>query len=82
MFSIPSFSKLLVLVVIVAAVWIGFRLIGRLDQARKQEARRQAPGSRKEKPRVDVEETVKCGVCGAYVAARGASSCGRPDCPY
>lgn len=82
MFSIPSFSKLLVLAAIIAAVWMGFRLVGRLDKARKDEARRQARGGAAAKPRADVEETVKCPVCGAYVAARGAGFCGRPDCPY
>jgi hypothetical protein len=28
------------------------------------------------------EDMVECPKCGAYVAARGASSCGRADCPY
>ena len=27
-------------------------------------------------------EMVACRVCGDYVAARGARSCGRQDCPY
>lgn len=31
-----SLSKLLVLATILGAVWYGFRLIGRLDQARKR----------------------------------------------
>jgi uncharacterized protein len=81
MFSIPSFSKLLVLAIIVAAVWFGFRLIGRLDQARKQAARPQPEGV-KAKARPSVEETVRCPTCDAFVAARGATSCGRTDCPY
>jgi uncharacterized protein len=81
MFSIPSFSKLLVLAIIVAAVWFGFRLIGRLDKARKQAARQQPEGV-KAKARASVEETVRCPTCDAFVAARGATSCGRADCPY
>ena len=28
------------------------------------------------------EDLVPCPKCGAYVAARGATSCGRSDCPY
>ena len=28
------------------------------------------------------EDLVPCPKCGAYVAARGATSCGRDDCPY
>lgn len=80
MFSIPSFSKLLVLAIIVAAVWFGFRLIGRLDKARKEAARQ--PQGVKAKARPSVEETVRCRVCDAFVPARGATSCGRADCPY
>lgn len=38
----------------------------------------------KEAAREPVAEVdmVACRVCGDYVAARGASSCGRQDCPY
>jgi len=85
MFSIPSLSKILVLVAIIALVWFGFRFIGRLDQARKQEVRRQKQGGRAAdatRQHAGVEETVRCRVCGAFVAARGATSCGRADCPY
>lgn len=84
MFSIPSFSKILVFVAIIALVWFGFRLIGRLDQARKQEVRKAARGaaSGAKTQRPTVEETVRCRVCDAFVAARGATSCGRADCPY
>lgn len=28
------------------------------------------------------EDLIQCPKCGAYVAARGAGSCGRDDCPY
>lgn len=28
------------------------------------------------------EDMAPCPKCGAYVAARGATSCGRSDCPY
>lgn len=80
MFSIPSLGKILVLVAVVALVWYGFKLIGRLDQTRKEELRRQETGAAKKRP--TVEETVRCRVCDAFVSARGATSCGRPDCPY
>lgn len=80
MFSLPSLSKILVFVAIIAIVWFGFRLIGRLDKARQQAARKPAP--ERAKPRPSVEETVRCRVCDAFVAARGATSCGRADCPY
>ena len=80
MFTIPSLGKILVLVAVIVLVWYGFKLVSRLDQARKQELRRQEAGPAK--PRPGVEETVRCPVCDAFVASRGATSCGRPDCPY
>jgi uncharacterized protein len=80
MFSIPSIGKILVFVAIIAIVWFGFRLIGRLDKARQQAARKPAPERTKAGPAV--EETVRCRVCDAFVAARGATNCGRAGCPY
>lgn len=80
-----SLGKLLVLGVIVLAVWYGFKYRSRIEAVRaalqrERDARRQrppAPG-----PTIAVEDLVKCGRCGAYVAARATSSCGRADCPW
>ncbi len=100
-----SIQKLLVLASIIGAVWYGFKLVGRLDQARRAggQARGGAQGgTRGERGFADgvrrwasrmqhgsqpggggeTEDMVKCSVCGAYVAVRSASSCGRGDCPY
>lgn len=77
-------TKLIVLVAIVAAVWYGFKLVGRLDEARRQQGGGDAPrrrAARAEKAG-EVEDTVRCPVCGAYVVAKSASPCERPDCPY
>ena len=86
MFGIPSLGKLLVLVAIVLAVWFGFQFIGRPDRLRKDEARlKKRAGASRGKAAgtaAAVEDTVKCPICGAYVSARSASSCGRADCPY
>ena len=85
MFGLPSLQKLLVLAAIVALVWFGFKLIGRLDRQRKDAAavgRRDRRGGRADARRGSVEDMVKCRVCGAYVPARGASTCERTDCPY
>lgn len=84
-----SLQKILVLVAIVAAVWYGFKWVSRLQAARdaeaktqgKRAAKRRAPG-RPSAPADDAEDMVQCPVCRAYVQARGASSCGRSDCPY
>lgn len=88
MFGLPSLSKLLVLAAIIIAVWYGFKLLGRMDQQRKQQAklreREDAGGGARRAParETEAEEMVQCPACQAFVPARGARSCGRPDCPY
>ena len=78
-----SLTKLVLLVVIVAALWLGFRYMSRVDAIRRslreELTRRRTPGAT---PAREVEDLVKCARCGAYVAARNASACGRPDCPW
>lgn len=73
MFGI-SFAKILLLVAVVAAVWLGFKYL----------TRQSAPGPRvKAKREADkglVEDMVRCAVCGAF-QARAAGPCGRQDCP-
>lgn len=85
MFGIPSLQKLLVLAAVVAAVWYGFKLIGRLQAARKTDAALRRNAARKTGSSADApeaEDMVQCPVCQAFVPARGAASCGRGDCPY
>ena len=78
-----GFSKLAVLIGIVVAVWYGFKLVGRLDQARKQQRRGGSPTHRDSGGKApEVEDTVQCPVCKAYVVAKSAGPCDRPDCPY
>ena len=86
-----SLQKIIVLVGIVAAVWYGFKLLTRLQEARKTDAKlRQntakrpgaARGAARDEAPIEAEDMVQCPVCQAYVPARGASSCGRDDCPY
>ena len=79
-----SLTKLVVLAVVVAALWFGFRYMSRVDAIRRSlreelDRRRAPPGATSAK---EVEDLVKCARCGAYVAARNASACGRPDCPW
>jgi hypothetical protein len=78
-----SLSKLLLLLLIGAAVWFGFRYVNRADAVRRslreELARRQQP---EKASRVEAEDLVSCRACGAYVAARGATHCGRADCPW
>jgi hypothetical protein len=69
-----EFPKLVVMILVFAAVWIGYRWLN--GPARELPRRRTAPRRRANQ----AEDLVACGVCGAYVATR-AAGCGRPDCP-
>jgi hypothetical protein len=41
-----SFNKILILIAILVAVWYGFKLVGRLDRARKRKLKAQANHTR------------------------------------
>jgi len=73
-----SLSKLLVLILIIAAVWFGFKWAGKLDQARKARLRESGSGSGEG----DSRDLAECPACGTYVTAR-LDQCpeGRADCP-
>ena len=69
-----AFPKLALLILVIAAVWVGYRWLNGSARALP----RRYPGA----PRAAIrtEDLVACRVCGAYVAA-GAARCGRSDCP-
>ena len=71
-----SLAKLLVLAAIIAAVWYGFKLIGRRNQAST------VAGTKPDEGRISAEDTVECPRCATFVVTSGATSCGRADCPY
>lgn len=88
-----SIQKLLFTAAIVVAVWYGFKWVGRMKQVRDREReklRRQAgketsggaPGDAPGDTSGDTEEMVECPACGAFIAATGAKSCGKAECPY
>lgn len=72
-----SFSKLVFLAAVIAAVWYGFRWLERRKGTTPRVGKRTEPEFK-----TGVEDTVKCPQCGAFVVAKGASNCGRADCPY
>lgn len=78
-----SVGKLLLLLLLVAIVWFGFRYVSRVDAIRRalreELQRRQRPQQRES---IKAEDLVKCAQCGAYVAARTATSCDRAQCPW
>ncbi|MDF1794733.1 MAG: hypothetical protein P1U88_22685 [Thalassobaculaceae bacterium] len=69
-----SISKLVTLAVIISAVWFGFRLIGRLDAARKAKVKESRSSDRQERSgregthgRDDVVDLVRDERTGEYV---------------
>lgn len=83
-----SLTKLIVLVAAILAVWYGFRYISRLQYQKEERARlrdkvdRRADGRPATGGGRNAEDTALCAACKAYVPAKGAHNCGRPDCPY
>jgi len=80
-----SLGKLVLLAGLIAAVWYGFKYRARIEAIRRdvraEVARRQrAAGA--PPPARGVEDLVKCPECGAFVAAKGATNCGKPHCPW
>lgn len=74
-------TKLLFTVLVVAAVWYGFRYFsGRNSNA--DGGGGSVGGGGSGKPKVDAEDLTACPVCGTFVRASTATSCGRGDCPY
>jgi len=78
-----SLGKLLVLFAIVVAVWYGFRMLARRN---RPVGRDRESGRLDRRAQQDDEATVHdmetCSVCGTFVPAEAARSCGRERCPY
>ncbi len=85
-----SLSKILFLILVIGAVWFGWRWYNRVGAVGRERLReRERRGSGKPasttgggSPQVAAEDMEKCPECGAYVAPRSAVACGRPVCPY
>jgi uncharacterized protein len=79
-----SLQKLLVLAVIIAAIWYGFKWVGRLDKNRKDRLREDkgGAGGASDGDTGGDQDLTECALCGTYVAAR-VTRCpeGRADCP-
>jgi uncharacterized protein len=84
MFGVGLF-KLLFLAGAVAGVWYLFKMLagsGQPSAEAEPQARRRAPDNATARNRLEAEDMIACKVCGTYVAASGARSCGRADCPW
>ena len=90
-----SIQKLLFTAAVIMAVWYGFKWLGQMKIKRDRERARLRRGAKGGAARSatesscgsegdpdGAEDMVECSACGAFVAARGARSCGRADCPY
>ena len=81
MFGLPSFGKLMVLAAVLGAVWYGFKMIGRLKQARDAQERQNSKGSTKP-ARNDFTDMnapldlVQCPACRAYIPQGSKCHCG------
>jgi hypothetical protein len=81
MFGLPSFPKLTLLILVLAAVWFAFRWIGKQDRARKEEAGGRAPRGRGRNS-AEAVDMVQCKVCDAFVPRANPTACERAGCPY
>ena len=86
-----SLTKILFTVAVIIIVWQGYKWLGRMQTRRdaiaREGARGKGRGGRATAPAAasssaEFEEMVECPVCGDFVPARGAVSCGRGECPY
>ena len=73
--------KLLLLAGVVAGVWYLFKMLAG-PSAPTAAPDRPAQGRTAARNRLEAEDMVACKICGTYVAAKGARSCGRADCPW
>lgn len=72
------FGKIVILVLVVAVVWFGFRYLTRVAELVIRRDGPPGPG----REAAPTETMTECRVCGVWQPSRSASSCGRPDCPY
>ncbi len=80
-----SLQKLLVLGLIIAAIWYGFKWVGRLDRERKERLRKGGGGTGGVTGGATGgdQDLAECALCGTYVTASIAQCpAGRADCPH
>jgi uncharacterized protein len=68
-FSLP---KLLILIAVIAVVWYGFKVAGRINRNRQSEPKKAA---RNETSAIAAKDMVRCPKCGTYCASLDTHSC-------
>ena len=77
-----SLTKILFTALVVFAVWYAFSRVRRLGASRGRGGV-STPGPTSAPTRgEDVEDMVRCAVCGEFTPASGPSDCPRDGCPY
>ena len=78
-----SVGKILVLILIIGAVWYGFKFIARRNQnvGSKHPQGHIGSGKREASDKA-TQEMESCAVCGTFVPNASAKACGRDACPY
>ncbi|NKB21667.1 MAG: hypothetical protein GKS01_14340 [Alphaproteobacteria bacterium] len=74
-----SLGKLIVLGLIIAAVWYGFKFVGRRN---KGVGRKSVDPEVDQAAASDAQNMEKCAQCATFVPAAVAQNCGRDECPY
>ena len=75
--------KILVLILIVVAVWYGFKIFGRSNQSGSKQQRSGDGGAGKqEESDSTAQDMESCSVCGTFVPNAVAKNCGREACPF
>lgn len=82
-----SITKLLFTAAAIFIVWWGFKWVARMQEQKANKAKvnngsSKTAASSAGTPAMEAEDMVACKACGTFVAAKGARSCGRNDCPY
>ena len=78
-----SISKLVFTVVVIAAVWYGFKMLNRVGERKQDKVGKGGASSPAAKAAdSDTEDMTACSVCGVYVAPASANNCGKAGCPY
>jgi uncharacterized protein len=74
-----SFGKILLLAVVIAGAWFGWRWWRRVQKVSRDEA---AELARARARQMRGEDMVRCPVCEVYLSPSTARACGRENCPY
>lgn len=75
-------TKLLFTVLVIAAIWYGFKWLNR-NTGGDLTNRGGDKGATPSRPGDDVvEDMVRCEVCGDFMPSGRTKSCGRADCPH